>query len=559
MNKKIILLSVILISLFSFIVYSAFTSITIDSPVDYYNYSVDEAIINCTAVIDDDDLITNMSFYINTTGIGQTEYNQSNSTELYNSTTYEFNISSLGDGMFNYTCVAEDNSSNVLEAVSQVFTVDTTYPLVYIDSPRNATYNNETIDFNYSSADVNGLLEFYSNDSGANNITLSSNLSQAVWDEGSNSILFYARDSAENENTTEVNFIVDTISPSVRLDYPLQYENFSVSEITFNATPTDNLVLDKMSLWGNFDGSFKHNYTFQNPTKDTTDNITTLILEDGTYIWNVEVNDSAGNSAFNETNLTFTVDTSSPVINLYTPVDNYESVSNTVEFSYNVSDDTLTNCTLILDRNGGSHENLTVISNVTTYQTVYGLDDGIDYTWYVNCVDALAHNTSSSIRTLKIRFPTTEGSTSGGGSFGGNPYVAEEVQTKAEEAIDSITKGTAKLQDNLINNFKNNPMFWLFGITMIAISVPKNGRSLKNLKRYGNTFYLGAVLIGLTFINNISFITNILSKINSIFITIGSKFSLTGDFRLIGTLVFLFVLSNILILKKKGYFEVKES
>lgn len=238
-NSNIFLI-VILFILFSFVGYSAFTSLIVDSPIDYYNSSSSTILINCTPTISDSDFVTNISIYLNTSG-GQTEFNISNSSQVNSGETYGFTITDLSESQtINFTCVSEDNSSNILEATSRTLIVDLTFPLLFIDSPANTSYSTKLIDLNYSVIELNLDSVWNSNDSGVSNYTLTSNLSLAVWNEGSNTIILYANDSANNENSTSVTFSIDTTAPSITLNSPSDnYENPN-NYITFEYTPTDN-------------------------------------------------------------------------------------------------------------------------------------------------------------------------------------------------------------------------------------------------------------------------------------------------------------------------------
>lgn len=117
--------------------------------------------------------------------------------------------------------------------------------------------------------------------------------------------------ATDNESTTRwanttsnYTIIVDTTDPSIALNTPENSSTDTDGSVTFSYTPTDS-NLDACVLWGNFNG-WTANETDMSPTSGS-DNTVTLTLSDGTYLWNIWCNDSAGNSAFNATNYTLNV------------------------------------------------------------------------------------------------------------------------------------------------------------------------------------------------------------------------------------------------------------
>ncbi len=94
-------------------------------------------------------------------------------------------------------------------------------PLISITHPTNNTNHSiEDVDINYTISDINLHSCWYSDDSGVTNhtITCGNNITIVDWDEGSNTVYVYVNDSAGNENSTFVNFIVDTIAPVIIID-----------------------------------------------------------------------------------------------------------------------------------------------------------------------------------------------------------------------------------------------------------------------------------------------------------------------------------------------------
>jgi len=236
-------------------------------------------------------------------------------------------------------------------------------------------------------------------------------------------------------------------------------------------------------------------------------------------------------------------------VDLIYPENNFESASNTITFQYLPLSESLDNCSLTIA--GGTYSNTTLTTNITHYETVYGLSDGVDYNWNVSCFTTSGLENSSS-RTVKIRFPTTEGSTSGGGSFGGSSYEGETIQ-------ELITDGTAKIQDKVIEQFsieklkqniKDNKLLYLvFSSSFLIIALPKQGRDKKKIKGYGNTIYFSMFFLSLFFVEQtFNFIIPMLNNLGLTFRAFKSP--LTS-----GIFAFLIIAYMILHLKKKGHFK----
>ena len=112
----------------------------------------------------------------------------------------------------------------------------------------------------------------------------------------------------------------------MKLDAPANNTWQQSGSVTFNYTATD-ITLKNCTLYGNFDGTWKANETNTSISSGIRDSVT-LTLTNGTYLWNVLCYDYTGNSAFNSTNYTITVDSIKPEITLNFPENNY-ATSNT--------------------------------------------------------------------------------------------------------------------------------------------------------------------------------------------------------------------------------------
>jgi hypothetical protein len=104
--------------------------------------------------------------------------------------------------------------------------------------------------------------------------------------------------------------------PVVSLNFPTAYYNTTNTTIQFKFTPTDDKgYFDNCSLYSNITGSWA--FTQANQTAITNNTLTTITYDfnsDGYYVWNIYCCDNESECAFASANLTFTRDTTPPVI-----------------------------------------------------------------------------------------------------------------------------------------------------------------------------------------------------------------------------------------------------
>jgi len=174
-------------------------------------------------------------------------------------------------------------------------------------------------------------------------------------------------------------------------------------------------------LWGNFSGVFELNQTNLS-IMSGVESFFNLNLLEGYYIWNVECNDTIGNSAFNG-NQTFVVDISSPVINLVEPVGQKTSKSD-IDLEYYVSDLSPVNCSYNVSWSTGS----SVISDTSLpgcSATTFDLSSEGDYVLYLTVAD-MAGNSEIENSSFSVFTPSNppEVPSGGGGGGGGSGSVS---------------------------------------------------------------------------------------------------------------------------------------
>ncbi|NOQ56230.1 MAG: hypothetical protein GQ477_05505, partial [Nanohaloarchaea archaeon] len=136
----------------------------------------------------------------------------------------------------------------------------------------------------------------------------------------------YAQDLAGNVNSTETRTLtVDTTNPYVNLHSPTN-TTYADTNITLNYTSSDT----------NLDTTW-YEYNSTNTTLTTNTTFTALDDQQSTIIlW---ANDTAGN--INSTSVTFTVDTTDPLVNIISPADNSYLDSSTITITGTSTDLTL--------------------------------------------------------------------------------------------------------------------------------------------------------------------------------------------------------------------------
>ncbi len=122
-------------------------------------------------------------------------------------------------------------------------------------------------------------------------------------------------------------------------------------------------------------------------TKNAANTISYNFTSDGNYLWNVQCNDSDGQSKSGSTNYPLRLDTLAPQIFNESPEDYSVETGSTVTFSYNVTDalSDVANCSLYV--NGSLVETDTSITEGTSQSFIRGFTQNGLYEWYVRCSD----------------------------------------------------------------------------------------------------------------------------------------------------------------------------
>jgi len=204
------------------------------------------------------------------------------------------NFTGLPDGVYYFDAVANDTLNNFNIAELRTVRIDTTAPLVTINSPLNVTYTSTSLVFNVT-LNEQGSVD-YSLDNGVTNVTMTSSdglhfTSPATLGNGVYTFRVYARDSVGNtNNAASVVFSVNTdvTPPKVTIKTPLNI-TYNVSSIVFKVTLNEQGSEVKYSL--------DNGVTNVTMTRSATNKTftSTASVNNGAYTFRAYAKDLAGN------------------------------------------------------------------------------------------------------------------------------------------------------------------------------------------------------------------------------------------------------------------------
>ncbi len=377
-------------------------------PIDTWFSSGTSLSFNVTAT--DSNGIDQCQFWGNWTGW---HLNQTNSTPITSGVEYEF-TQTIPEGFykFNFWCNDTTGASN-WGTSNFTFGVDETFPLINLTSPLNISYTSVQTILNYTKSDTNIDSCWYSTDDGATNSSPTScnNFTGLNSGQGSSTWTIYINDSANNQNSSSIDFFVDSINPLISYTTNTEpnntyiNQNFTYLNVSVTETNEDTITFNL----------FNSTHDSYNSTS-FTDNSRTINwtnLADGVYYYNVTINDTLNNK--NNTNTRkIILDTTYPIISNISVTET--TGSQTITFDHNVSDTNLNTCKYsIFDSTGsidGLYENVSIIcsaSGTSATVSAYGT-----YNLTIYAID-LAGNENSTTKS----FTTTasSGTPKGGGGI----------------------------------------------------------------------------------------------------------------------------------------------
>ena len=184
---------------------------------------------------------------------------------------------------------ANDSAGNLGTTII-TFAIDTTNPIMEIESPMNKMYNNATQLLTISTSDNVAVDTIWYNWNGVD-VTYSSAY-YITFDEGLNTIHAWVNDSVGHISTTSLTFSIDTTVPIVEIESLLNTTYYIPMQL-LNISASDDVAVE--TIWYNWNGV---DVTYTSAHYITFDEGLNTI-----YAW---VNDSVGN--IGTTSLTFTMD-----------------------------------------------------------------------------------------------------------------------------------------------------------------------------------------------------------------------------------------------------------
>lgn len=181
---------------------------------------------------------------------------------------------------------------------------------------------------------------------------------------------------------------------------------------------------------------------------------TNLSLEEGNHLVRYFCTDGTNNLTSDRH---FTVDRTSPDLNIISPVDNVDYNGDTnVHFIYNVSDNIgLSSCNLMIDGQNAA-SNSSVLGNESN-QIDKTLSVG-NYNWTINCYDLAGNYNSSESRRIIIKSVSQSSSVSSGGGGGGGSggsSIQIKPSNKTIEQNNSISNDKAEEEESQIQEISN--------------------------------------------------------------------------------------------------------
>jgi hypothetical protein len=318
---------------------------------------------------------TILDFHIYDAFLHTVNYSVNGSSDISLSDPFNISTSGWAEGDYSIQINTLDSYGNSQSSL-YFFTIDSTKPMIYLNTPGNNSVFPSNIFLNFSIIDENINQITYSIN-GEDAILFSDpyNISTSDWIDRSYTIQINALDLAGNLNVSWYLFTIDSTKPMIQLNSPVN------NTIIPSGTLLDFSIVDVNLMISNYSKNFGEYTDFSNPF-----NILTFGWPDGNYTIHVNTLDHAGNS--NSSWYFFIMDSSPPLIILNDPLDNsYIQSGHSLDFT--VTDPNLVSTTYSI--NDGSDLPLSDPFEIPTIDW----DDG-NYTVQINALDIAGNLTSAS-------------------------------------------------------------------------------------------------------------------------------------------------------------------
>jgi len=426
------------------------------------NYAIDYITANVTAS-DSSGIDTVIIYLYNSTGLYDS---------VSNSTSFLYNFTSLPDDTYYLNATVNNTEAYMAVTETRTITLDSTPPSINITGPLNQSYSTNVSGLNYTYIETNPDKCWYSLDGGLTNSstqTCGTNWTGLTSIEGSNNWTVYMNDTVGNENSTIVYFSKDTTYPLI--DYTTGTESNdsykSQNWIYINVSVTES---DEDTITFNlYNDSGQVNSTSY---IDSTRTINWTGLAEGTYYYNVTVNDTLGNENSTETRW-ISLDTIYPLIAFEDPTPENNSIRKD-QFTINVSI-TDTNFANVTYNWNGSETVYNPTDNASYFTdlgsgnwlfnlTQTGLIAGESYTYSVEAFDSVGNSNSTETKTITGNSAPTLISTT---------HTPTSVADLDPDVLINITVNVSDIDDNFdsaILQYKNSTSDWT-NVTMNNLTV----------------------------------------------------------------------------------------
>ncbi|MBU0980904.1 MAG: right-handed parallel beta-helix repeat-containing protein, partial [Nanoarchaeota archaeon] len=334
-----------------------------------------------------------------------------------NATAINQTVPDFLEGNHSWQLKCWDEGDNAVTSGTYYFYVDTSAPVINLNSPGNATWHNTNqMTFNYSADDPNiDTCILYGN---FNASWISNATNSTMWDDVPDSVTIglkngtyiwnvWCNDTFAKSawNSTNFTFMIDTSKPDIQLLYPKG--NWSnESWINFNWTVQD--IIDSATTC-NLTINSTVNESGISANNATPTNFTVLGFEDGFRYWNITCWDAANHSNTSET-YNFTVDAHWPAWSNQedntTPTE--PMIGSRIQLNVTLTDILGLDWYIFSWNHSGSWVNYTPIgmsgtSFIVQYNVTFNSTGRINVSWRLHFNDTIGHMNQTRIFGIQMR------------------------------------------------------------------------------------------------------------------------------------------------------------
>jgi len=262
---------------------------------------------------------------------------------------------------------------------------------------------------------------------------------------------YYSCDIKSNCSFSSSNFSLTILGVVSTLSYPQNnaYSRINATNFSCNSSSINSLSNITFYIWNSSDSIlYNQSINISGILNSTMFNYT--FLNEGNYKWNCLSVDNQSNSSFSSENFTTTYDITIPNLTLITDSESYTSNSKLVYFYFNITDNSPTNCSLIVNNAISKTENISALNNQT--QNISQTFTPRTYTWSINCSDYAGNLQNSSQKTLTITAESVTTSSGGGGGGGITAQTYSPTESQLSSGVSYGCGGGDKIKFSLLNS-----------------------------------------------------------------------------------------------------------